>query len=50
MGIEPGDDFRPDLGMRLASDQNGEVLQSDAGLLRELENAHIAYRHPLYEG
>src|SRR4029453_12993777 len=42
MAAKPGDDFRPDLGIGLAPDQNSQVLKADAEFAGIDDQPHIA--------
>src|SRR3990170_1069120 len=43
--LEPGDDFWPDLRVRLSPDQHSEMLQTNPNLSRIFNDTHVPYRH-----
>ena len=45
MGLDPGDDFWPDVCARLAPDQNSEMLQPNPNLAWILNDTHTRCWH-----
>jgi hypothetical protein len=45
MGLDPGDDFWPDVCARLAPDQNSEMLQPNPNLAGILNDTHTRCWH-----
>jgi hypothetical protein len=45
VAVEPGNDVRPDVAMRLPPDENAKMLQNDAGFARIFDDLRVRYWH-----